>query len=81
MSTPLPNVPPFEELLAGTHVVSLPMRVRFRGIMERESLLLRGPAGWGEFCPFPSTATPRPPRGSPPPLKPAGTGSPLRCGP
>jgi O-succinylbenzoate synthase len=21
--------------------------------MERESLLLRGPAGWGEFCPFP----------------------------
>jgi O-succinylbenzoate synthase len=29
------------------------MRVKFRGIMERESLLLRGPAGWGEFCPFP----------------------------
>jgi o-succinylbenzoate synthase len=53
MPTPLPNVPPFEELLAGAHVVSLPMRVRFRGIMERESLLLRGPAGWGEFCPFP----------------------------
>jgi O-succinylbenzoate synthase len=29
------------------------MRVKFRGILERESLLLRGPAGWGEFCPFP----------------------------
>jgi len=29
------------------------MRVKFRGIMEREALLLRGPAGWGEFCPFP----------------------------
>jgi O-succinylbenzoate synthase len=29
------------------------MRVQFRGIMERESLLFRGPAGWGEFCPFP----------------------------
>ena len=29
------------------------MRVKFRGILEREALLLRGPAGWGEFCPFP----------------------------
>ncbi|WP_255028925.1 o-succinylbenzoate synthase [Rhodococcus sp. GA1] len=29
------------------------MRVRFRGITEREVLLLRGPAGWGEFGPFP----------------------------
>lgn len=29
------------------------MRVKFRGIMERETLLLRGPRGWGEFCPFP----------------------------
>ncbi len=29
------------------------MRVKFRGIMERETLLLRGPMGWGEFCPFP----------------------------
>lgn len=53
MPTPLFTVPPFEELLAGAHVVSLPMRVKFRGIMERESLLLHGPAGWGEFCPFP----------------------------
>ncbi|TLM85767.1 o-succinylbenzoate synthase [Pseudarthrobacter sp. NamE5] len=48
-----PLLPPLDELLANAHVVSLPMRVRFRGIMERESLLLRGPAGWGEFCPFP----------------------------
>ncbi|NUT69630.1 o-succinylbenzoate synthase [Pseudarthrobacter sp. C4D7] len=46
-------VPPLEELLAGAHVVSLPMRVKFRGILQRESLLLRGPHGWGEFCPFP----------------------------
>jgi O-succinylbenzoate synthase len=45
--------PSLDELLAGAHVVSLPMRVKFRGIMEREALLLRGPAGWGEFCPFP----------------------------
>jgi O-succinylbenzoate synthase len=49
----VPALPAIEELLAGAHVVSLPMRVKFRGIMERESLLLRGPAGWGEFCPFP----------------------------
>ncbi|WP_415032890.1 o-succinylbenzoate synthase [Gordonia sp. (in: high G+C Gram-positive bacteria)] len=28
------------------------MRVRFRGITVREALLLRGPAGWGEFSPF-----------------------------
>ena len=28
------------------------MRVPFRGITVREALLLRGPAGWGEFSPF-----------------------------
>ncbi|MCU1567706.1 MAG: O-succinylbenzoate synthase [Pseudarthrobacter sp.] len=50
---PTPAVPALDELLAGAHVVSLPMRVKFRGITERESLLLQGPAGWGEFCPFP----------------------------
>ena len=34
------------------HVVSIPMRVRFRGVDVREALLLEGPAGWGEFSPF-----------------------------
>ncbi|MDX3658325.1 o-succinylbenzoate synthase [Streptomyces sp. ID05-26A] len=34
------------------HVYSVPMRVRFRGITQRTGLLLEGPAGWGEFCPF-----------------------------
>lgn len=29
------------------------MTTRFRGITVREGLLLSGPAGWGEFCPFP----------------------------
>lgn len=29
------------------------MRVKFRGILHREALLLRGEAGWGEFSPFP----------------------------
>ncbi|MDG3009212.1 o-succinylbenzoate synthase [Rhodococcus sp. D2-41] len=46
-------LPELEDLRAGVHVVSLPMRVRFRGIDRREVLLLRGPAGWGEFAPFP----------------------------
>lgn len=45
--------PAAEELLASARVVSIPMRVRFRGIMHREALLLHGPAGWGEFSPFP----------------------------
>ena len=46
-------VPSLDELLVSAHVVSLPMRVKFRGITEREALLLHGPAGWGEFSPFP----------------------------
>jgi O-succinylbenzoate synthase len=29
------------------------MRVRFRGQDRRRGMLLRGPAGWGEFSPFP----------------------------
>jgi O-succinylbenzoate synthase len=33
-------------------VVTIPMRVPFRGVLYREALLLRGPAGWGEFSPF-----------------------------
>ncbi|HEX9229505.1 MAG TPA: o-succinylbenzoate synthase [Arthrobacter sp.] len=47
------TLPGLEELLAVAHVVSLPMRVKFRGILQREALLLEGPLGWGEFCPFP----------------------------
>lgn len=34
-------------------VYAIPLRSRFRGILVREGLLLRGAAGWGEFCPFP----------------------------
>ncbi|TLM81736.1 O-succinylbenzoate synthase [Pseudarthrobacter sp. NamE2] len=52
-SEPPPVLPTVDQLLAAAHVVSLPMRVKFRGIMERESLVLHGPAGWGEFGPFP----------------------------
>ncbi|WP_433323354.1 o-succinylbenzoate synthase [Spirillospora sp. CA-294931] len=28
------------------------MRTRFRGIAQREGVLIQGPAGWGEFSPF-----------------------------
>ncbi|HET7666233.1 MAG TPA: o-succinylbenzoate synthase [Mycobacterium sp.] len=45
-------VPPLDDLLDRLHVVSLPMRIRFRGIMIREIVLLDGPAGWGEFGAF-----------------------------
>ncbi|HKS45128.1 MAG TPA: o-succinylbenzoate synthase [Amycolatopsis sp.] len=33
-------------------VYAVPLRNRFRGITVREGVLLHGPAGWGEFCPF-----------------------------
>lgn len=36
-----------------TRVFVIPMRTRFRGQTRREGVLLRGPAGWGEFSPFP----------------------------
>jgi len=45
--------PPLVELLDGLRVVSIPMRVRFRGVTVREAALVRGPQGWGEFAPFP----------------------------
>jgi O-succinylbenzoate synthase len=44
--------PDADELLAHAHVVRLPLVTRFRGVTEREALLLRGPSGWAEFSPF-----------------------------
>jgi o-succinylbenzoate synthase len=40
------------DLLERLYVVSLPMRVRFRGIDVREVALIEGPCGWGEFGAF-----------------------------
>lgn len=34
-------------------VFDVPMRLRFRGQARRSGMLLRGPAGWGEWSPFP----------------------------
>lgn len=48
--------PDLPDLLAAATPVALPMRVRFRGIDVRETVLLRGPSGWGEFGPFPEYA-------------------------
>lgn len=32
---------------------AIPLTTRFRGIDTREGMLIEGPQGWGEFCPFP----------------------------
>lgn len=47
---PAPDLP---DLLDAAHVVTLPMRLRFRGVTEREAVLLKGPRGWAEWAPFP----------------------------
>lgn len=48
----MPPTPGLSDVLDVMHVVSVPMAVRFRGVTSREAVLLRGPAGWGEFSPF-----------------------------
>ncbi len=47
-----PPSPSIEELLECAHVLSIPLRMQFRGITHREALLLQGPQGWAEFAPF-----------------------------
>lgn len=44
--------PKWEELSSSLRVVRLPMRVKFRGVLEREAVIFSGPCGWGEFSPF-----------------------------
>jgi O-succinylbenzoate synthase len=41
------------QLLPTLRAFAIPMPVRFRGTTVREGALLHGPAGWGEFSPFP----------------------------
>jgi O-succinylbenzoate synthase len=41
-----------EGALTTLRVVRVPLRVRFRGLVEREVALIQGPHGWGEFGPF-----------------------------
>ncbi|MCU1689381.1 MAG: enolase superfamily enzyme related to L-alanine-DL-glutamate epimerase [Jatrophihabitantaceae bacterium] len=34
------------------NVVAIPMTTKFRGLMVREAVLVKGPLGWAEFSPF-----------------------------
>jgi len=42
-----------DQILATARVLSIPMRVKFRGVTNREVLLFEGPYGWAEWSPFP----------------------------
>lgn len=46
------SVPTFAEIQATARVVSLPLRTRFRGLLEREALVFEGPNGYTEWSPF-----------------------------
>ncbi|MEY4313294.1 MAG: hypothetical protein RLZZ319_803 [Actinomycetota bacterium] len=46
------RLPDVDELLADARVIALSMRTRFRGLDVRETMLVQGPAGWGEFAAF-----------------------------
>lgn len=48
----LTKKPELAELLASARVVALPLRVKFRGVLEREIMLFQGPHGWTEWSPF-----------------------------
>jgi o-succinylbenzoate synthase len=41
------------DLLPTLRAFAIPMPVKFRGTTLRQGALLHGPAGWGEFSPFP----------------------------
>ena len=42
-----------DQILSTAQVLSIPMRVKFRGVTNREVLLFEGPYGWAEWSPFP----------------------------
>ena len=52
--TPRPHRVYHRGPLAGLEAwaVAIPMALRYRRLQERRAVLLRGPAGWGEFSPF-----------------------------
>jgi O-succinylbenzoate synthase len=45
-------VPDLGDVVASARVVAIPLRVPFRGVSVRETALVHGPSGWGEFAPF-----------------------------
>ncbi len=44
--------PALTEILSSARVVSLPLRTRFRGVVDREVMIFEGPNGWTEWSPF-----------------------------
>jgi O-succinylbenzoate synthase len=52
MSAVSPSPPPEPAPVPTPATYAIALRTRFRGIVVREGMLLRGPAGWGEFAPF-----------------------------
>ena len=44
--------PALTDILSSARVVSLPLRTRFRGVVDREVMLFEGPNGWAEWSPF-----------------------------
>lgn len=46
------SLPGLDSLLARTHVVSIPLHTEFRGVREREAVLIEGTEAWAEFSPF-----------------------------
>jgi O-succinylbenzoate synthase len=42
-----------EQVLATAKVLSVPMRIKFRGVSTREVVIFEGPYGWAEWSPFP----------------------------
>jgi O-succinylbenzoate synthase len=49
---PLFEKPAIADLLGAARVVSVPMRVKFRGVHHREAVLIEGSHGWTEWSPF-----------------------------
>ena len=45
-------IPPLDELLDRAHVVSIPLRLDFRGISHRETMIFEGDQGPAEWAPF-----------------------------
>lgn len=45
-------VPSLDDVWERSHIVRLPMTTRFRGIMQREVMLIDGPKGWSEWGAF-----------------------------
>lgn len=46
------SLPPLDDVWERAHVVQVPMNIRFRGITQREVMLIDGPHGWSEWGAF-----------------------------